>query len=50
MAIVCRPLIIYNEFLPAEIKGEREWEYQAFGHHDGIKIGDFLKYSAHARE
>ena len=44
MAIVCRPLIIYNEFLPAEIKGEREWEYQAFGHHDGIKIGDSVVF------
>jgi len=39
MAIVCRPLHLYNEFLPAEIKTGREWEYQAFGHHDGISIG-----------
>lgn len=39
MGIVCRPLLLYNEFLPAEIKEKRDWDYQAFGHHDGISIG-----------
>ncbi|MBR2409063.1 MAG: hypothetical protein IKB07_08965 [Lachnospiraceae bacterium] len=39
MGTVCRPLLLYNEFLPAEISDrERDWDYQAFGHYDGISI------------
>ena len=40
--IVCRPLHLYNEFLPAELKEGRNWEYQAFGHHDGISVGNCI--------
>ncbi len=41
MGIVCRPLLLYNEFLPAEIsEREKDWDYQAFGHYDGISIGE----------
>lgn len=39
MAIICRPIWLYNEFLPSETEcGERDWEYQAFGHYDGVDV------------
>lgn len=37
MAFYCRPILLFSEFMPA-IVGERTWEYQAFGHYDGIDI------------
>lgn len=35
MGIVCRPILLHNEFLPART-GTRNWEYQMFGHYDGM--------------
>lgn len=37
MRIVCRPIDMYNEYVPA-IAGQREWQYQVLGRHDGMKI------------
>lgn len=37
MSILCRPILLHNEFLPA-IAGRRKWDYQVLGHYDGITI------------
>lgn len=37
MAFICRPILLYSEFIPT-ITGTRTWEYQAFGHYDGIDV------------
>lgn len=37
MDIVCRPILLHNEFVPA-IVGDREWGYQVLGHHDGMTV------------
>lgn len=37
MRLVCRPIIMYNEYVPA-IAGERTWQYQVLGHHDGMNV------------
>ena len=39
--MVCRPILLYNEYVPAMI-GERNWKYLAFGHHDGMTIEDVV--------
>lgn len=39
MGIVCRPLLLHNEFVPAKT-GERNWDYLMFGHQDGMTVGD----------
>lgn len=38
MGIVCRPILLHNEFLPART-GKRTWDYQMFGHYDGMTCG-----------
>lgn len=39
MAInVCRPIILYNDFLPPDPKPHEDWMYLAFGYFDGISI------------
>lgn len=43
MAInVCRPIILYNDFLPPDTKPHENWAYLAFGYFDGISVGDNL--------
>lgn len=37
MGFVCRPILMYNEYVPA-ITGTREWKYQVLGHHDGMDV------------
>lgn len=37
MGLVCRPIQMYNEYVPA-IVGNRNWKYQVLGHHDGMDI------------
>lgn len=37
MRLVCRPLLMYNEYVPA-IAGKRTWKYQVLGHHDGMDV------------
>lgn len=37
MGIVCRSINMYNEYVPA-ISGQREWQYQVLGHHDGMEV------------
>lgn len=37
MGFVCRPILMFNEYVPA-ITGTREWKYQVLGHHDGMDV------------
>lgn len=37
MGLVCRPILMYNEYVPA-ITGKRDWEFQVLGHHDGMDV------------
>lgn len=37
MGIVCRPILLHNEFFSA-IPGKRQWDYQVLGYYDGITI------------
>ncbi len=37
MGLICRPILIYNECVPA-IAGRRTWQYQVFGYHDGMDV------------
>ena len=39
---VCRPIVLYNDFLPPDVEPHRNWEYLAFGYFDGIMIGKNL--------
>lgn len=39
--MICRPILLHNEFVPA-ICGQREWEFQVLGHHDGMTVGDII--------
>lgn len=39
---ICRPIMLYNDFLPPEKKLHSSWQYLAFGYFDGISIGDNL--------
>lgn len=39
---ICRPIILHGEFLPA-CTGERVWRYRAFGHYDGITVGECIR-------
>ena len=34
---ICRPIIFYNNFLPA-VKEKHNWEFCAFGTFDGISV------------
>lgn len=38
---ICRPIILHSEFLPA-CTGKRVWRYRAFGHYDGITVGECI--------
>lgn len=38
---ICRPFILYNDFLPQE-KKIHVWDYCSFGYYDGIDIGENL--------
>ncbi len=35
--MICRPLLLHNEFMPA-ITGERNWDYRVLGYHDGMTV------------
>ncbi len=37
MGLICRPILMYNEYVPA-ITGKRKWQYQVLGHHDGMDV------------
>ena len=39
---ICRPMMLYNDFLPPEKNLHLDWQYLAFGYFDGISIGDNL--------
>lgn len=39
---VCRPFVLYNDFLPPGREIHSEWDYFAFGYYDGISVGDNL--------
>lgn len=39
---VCRPIVLYNDFLPPDVEPHRNWGYLAFGYFDGIMIGKNL--------
>ena len=36
---VCRPFVLYNDFLPPDTEPHREWQYLVFGYFDGIMVG-----------
>lgn len=39
MGMICRPLLLHNEFIPARLKdndARADWNYQVFGYHDGL--------------
>lgn len=37
MGMICRPILLHNEYVPA-IVGERDYEYLVLGHHDGMTV------------
>ncbi len=37
MGIVCRPVLLHNEYVPART-GKRDWNYRMFGHYDGMTL------------
>lgn len=37
---ICRPIVLYNDFLPPANEPHDKWQYIAFGYFDGIKIGE----------
>lgn len=37
MGFLCRPILMYNEYVPA-IVGQRTWQYQVLGYHDGMDV------------
>lgn len=37
---VCRPITLYNDFLPPDTEPHSDWDYLAFGYFDGINIGE----------
>lgn len=39
---VCRPFILYNDFLPPVPAVHEKWEYLSFGYNDGVTVGDNL--------
>lgn len=39
---VCRPFILYNDFLPPVPEVHEKWEYLSFGYNDGVTVGDNL--------
>lgn len=41
MRMICRPLLLHNEFIPARLNdndAREDWNYQVFGYHDGITV------------
>lgn len=36
---VCRPFVLYNDFLPPDTEPHREWQYLVLGYFDGIMVG-----------
>lgn len=41
MGIICRPILLHNEYVPS-IVGKREYKYIVFGHHDGMTIEEAI--------
>ena len=37
---ICRPIVLYNDFLPPDDKPHDKWQYIAFGYFDGVKVGE----------
>lgn len=42
MSNICRPIVLYNDFLPPEDKPHENWDYFTFGYLDGVSIGKNL--------
>lgn len=39
---VCRPFVLYNDFLPPVPDVHQRWQFLSFGYNDGITVGDNL--------
>lgn len=39
---ICRPFILYNDFLPPVSKPHDDWQYMSFGYYDGVSVGENL--------
>lgn len=44
LLLLCREIILYNEFVPATEHELHQWEYSEYGHYDGIGIGKIIKF------
>lgn len=42
MQNICRPFVLYNDFLPPGSEIHETWDYLAFGYYDGLSVGDNL--------
>ena len=42
MCNICRPFVLYNDFLPPTHKKHETWQYLSFGYYDGVFVGDNL--------
>lgn len=42
MKNVCRPFVLYNDFLPPVPDVHQQWQFLSFGYNDGITVGDNL--------
>lgn len=42
MKNVCRPFVLYNDFLPPSNEAHMDWDYLSFGYYDGLTVDDNL--------
>jgi hypothetical protein len=42
--LLCREIVLYNEFVPAMEHELHQLEYSVYGHYDGIGIGKIIKF------
>ena len=42
MQNICRPFVLYNDFLPPGSEIHETWDYLAFGYYDGLSVGENL--------
>lgn len=42
MKNICRPFILYNDFLPPKEDIHEGWQYLSFGYNDGVSVGENL--------
>ena len=43
LLLLCREIMLYNEFVPAMEHELHQWEYSAYGHYNGI--GKIIKFA-----